>query len=50
MGVWRLLETKTHHLTQPRLACAPTARFALLWMPAILCEIFEAVSHEGADV
>lgn len=50
VGAWRMRETKTHHLTQSRVACTATVRFALLWMPAILCQVFETVSHVEVDV
>lgn len=44
------MRDKTHDLTEPRVASsARAARLAFLWVPAILCEVFEAVSHVGAD-
>ncbi|KAJ8116659.1 hypothetical protein OPT61_g1963 [Boeremia exigua] len=42
---------RTYHLTKLGIACAARAtRLALLGMPAILCEVLEAIGHVGADV
>lgn len=44
------LSNGTHHLPELGVAGSTrTARLALFWVPAILCEVLEAVTHVGAD-